>query len=119
MKHVLGPAGDFPEGSCRILRVGRRQIGVYNVEGRFYAVRNSCPHHGAPICMGTLGGTMVPSKPGEYSYGMENRVLRCPWHGWEFDIETGKALFGVDKSRVVTYPVEIEDGQLVIEAKGV
>jgi nitrite reductase/ring-hydroxylating ferredoxin subunit len=119
MKHVLGPVSDFPVGDCRILQVGRRSVGVYHVkDGEFFAVRNSCPHHGAPICLGRLGGTMVPSSAGEYRFGLPDRVLHCPWHGWEFDIATGKALFDTDKARLITYPVSIEQGQVCIEAKG-
>jgi nitrite reductase/ring-hydroxylating ferredoxin subunit len=119
MRHVLGPVEDFPEGECRILQVGRRSVGVYHLEdGTFHAVRNSCPHHGAPICLGPRTSTLVPSAPGEFELGYEGRVLRCPWHKWEFDLTTGKALFDVDKSRLVVYPVTVEDGELIIEAKG-
>ena len=118
-KHVLGPIEEFPRGEVRIVEVGRRSVGVFHFEdGSLRAVRNSCPHHGAPICTGRWSGTMVPSAPGEYLYGLEGSVLRCPWHGWEFDLNTGKALFDTAKSRLVTYPVSVEDGEVVIEAKG-
>ena len=62
--------------------------------------------------------TMVPSNAGEYHFDLPDRVLHCPWHGWEFDITTGKALFGTDKARLITYPVSVEQGQVCIEAKG-
>jgi 3-phenylpropionate/trans-cinnamate dioxygenase ferredoxin subunit len=118
MRHRLGSLDAFPEGGCTVVQVGRRSVGVFNVDGRLYAVRNSCPHHGAPICMGQFGGTMLPSAPGELSYGMENKVLRCPWHGWEYSIEDGSSVGGIDRSRQVTYPVSIEGDDVVIEAKG-
>jgi 3-phenylpropionate/trans-cinnamate dioxygenase ferredoxin subunit len=118
VKHRLGSVEDFPAGSCRILDVGRRSVGVYRLEdGSFFAVRNSCPHHGAPICIGHFGGTMLPSEAGEYKYGLSEHVVRCPWHGWEFDITTGRALFDIDKSRLVTYPVTVEDGDVFVEGK--
>lgn len=51
---------------------------------------------------------MLPSPPQEYIYGMENLVLACPWHGWEFDIRTGQALFDPSGVAVRAYPVKVE-----------
>lgn len=101
-----GTSADVVEGQCKIVELFDIEVGLFRVEGKVYAVRNYCPHHGAPICRGQIGGTMLPSAPGEYHFGMEGRVLHCPWHHWEYDITTGKSLFGVDRSRLVTYQVE-------------
>ncbi len=57
---------------------------------------------------------MLPSRPQEYRYGLDDSVLRCPWHGWEFDIRTGRSLFDPERMRVTTYPTLVEDGQLFI-----
>ena len=60
---------------------------------------------------------MLPSQPLDYQYGLEGRVLRCPWHGWEFDLETGEKLFDPGcRARVKTYPVAVEDGVVVVDA---
>lgn len=99
------------------MHVDGRSIGVFNVHGSFYALKNSCIHDQAPVCLGTIGATYLPSAPGEYVRGMESQVLRCPWHGWEFDITTGRSLFDPN-TRLVSYPVTIEDGQLVVEIGG-
>ena len=112
---VLGHVDDFPPGSHPILSVGGREIGVYNVEGKLYAVQNICPHALAPICRGTIGGTLLPSAPGEdFKPGLEGRVLRCVWHGWEFDVVTGHALFGIDKRKLLTFPVTVEGDQVMV-----
>ncbi len=58
---------------------------------------------------------MLPSRPQEYTYGMERHVLRCPWHGWEFDIATGRSLFDPERTRVRTYTVVVDDDQLFLE----
>ncbi len=58
-------------------------------------------------CLGSVGGTLKPSPPGHYDYGHHNRILRCPWHGWEFDITTGKSLFNPHATRVRTYDVTV------------
>jgi 3-phenylpropionate/trans-cinnamate dioxygenase ferredoxin subunit len=114
-KHVVAPIAELPPGSRRIVTVAGRAIGVFNVGGTLYAVRNVCPHAGAPLCQGTVGGTLLPSEPGTATYGLEGRVLRCPWHGLEFDIATGEVLFVPTPYRVATYPVRVEDGQVVVE----
>jgi nitrite reductase (NADH) small subunit len=85
------------------------------VDDEFFAVRNKCPHRGAPLCEGTVGGTFLTSRPNEYVFGMENRVLRCPWHGWEFDLRTGRSLFQPDEVRVKTYRVTVEDGVVFLD----
>jgi nitrite reductase (NADH) small subunit len=112
---VLGPASAFPQGRFRVVAVAGREIGVTRTAaGAVYAVRNSCPHRGAPVCMGTFGGTMLPSPRGVLSYGLEEEVLRCPWHGWEFDLGTGRALFGTASRRLVTYPAALRGGEIVL-----
>jgi nitrite reductase (NADH) small subunit len=118
VKYVLGRVEEFPEGTRRIVSIDRGSVGVYHLDGSFFAVRNFCPHRGAPMCEGTWGGTMKPSRPGTYELALEGRVLRCPWHGWEYDLESGASVYGINKKRLVTYPVEIANGQVVIEASG-
>lgn len=116
MEHRLGHVGEFPDRNAVIVEAGGRSIGVFNVDGRFYAVKNVCPHKQAPICRGTLEGTMLPTDtPGHFEYGREDMVLKCPWHGWEFDLPTGECLFGVSDRRVKVYPVEVRDGQVYLE----
>lgn len=108
---------ELPPGSRRVVSVEGREIGVLNVDGTLYGVRNRCPHQGAELCRGTVGGTMLPSDPYEYHFGLDGYVLRCPWHGWEFDLRTGEKLFDPgSRVRTKTYPVTVEDGVVVLEA---
>lgn len=107
-KHVIGPVAEFPAGTRRMLVVEGRPIGIFNVNGSYYALKNSCPHQGAPLCVGTVTGMTLPSAPGEYLYGREGEIVRCPWHGWEFDITTGKSIFDPHKCLVKTYDVTVE-----------
>lgn len=113
--HVVCPAAELPPGTRKIIDVGGRSIGVFNVGGELYALRNSCPHKGAPLCEGTVGGTMIPSDPHTYVYGLDDRLLRCPWHGWEIDLATGRPALISAPGRVRTYPVAVRDGQVVID----
>jgi len=110
---VLFPASELAEGQRRIVHVDALVIGVFNIAGRFYAIKDVCPHQAAPLCKGTIEATHAPSDVHTFCPAMSNRVLRCPWHGWEFDIITGQALHD-PQMRVATYPVEIEDGNVLV-----
>lgn len=84
-------------------------IGVFNVHGEFFALRSSCPHQGAPLCRGKVTGTTVASRPFEVDYERDGEIIKCPWHGWEFDITSGRSVFNPHKVRVRTYDVTVEE----------
>lgn len=114
-KIEVGLASEIAPGEKKIVEEGALSIGVYNIGGAFFAIKNVCPHAGAPLCQGHIQTTHRPSEVGKYDPALEGRVLRCPWHGWEFDIVTGKGLYDT-KSRVATYPVTIgEDGKVRVQ----
>ncbi|SDO24640.1 3-phenylpropionate/trans-cinnamate dioxygenase ferredoxin subunit [Paenibacillus sp. yr247] len=108
MRHEICYVKDLPKGTNKILTLEGRSVGVFNVNDEFYALKNSCPHQGAPLCVGTVTGMTLPSMPGEYLYGKEGEIVRCPWHGWEFDILTGKSIYDPHKCLVKTYDVAVE-----------
>lgn len=107
-RHVVGKASDIPPGGRTIVTAEGRSIGVFNVHGTFHALRNSCPHQAAPLCLGSIKGMTMPSQPGEYIWAREGEILRCPWHGWEFDITTGRSIFNPHRTRVRAYDVTVE-----------
>jgi nitrite reductase (NADH) small subunit len=109
---VVGRLSEFPPGTRKIVTFGGRSIGVFNIGGQFYALRNQCPHQGAPLCRGRVKGTTIPGKPYEYVYGRDQEIIQCPWHGWEFEITTGRTFFNPHRMRVKTYEVTVEpDGE--------
>ena len=67
---------DCPPGSARELVVAERVLALYNIEGAFFALDGVCPHQGGPLGKGTLEGCIVT----------------CPWHGWQFDVASGRHL---------------------------
>jgi len=109
-------ATELAPGQRRAVEVGRRSICVLNSGGRFFAVRNRCPHQGSQLCFGTVGGTMLPSRPHQLVFGLEGQVLRCAWHAWEFDLETGRSLFDPEGKRVKVYPAGVDDGMVWVDA---
>jgi nitrite reductase/ring-hydroxylating ferredoxin subunit len=111
---VIGRADEVPAGGRKIVQIDHLSIGVFRLADGFHAVRNYCPHQGAELCKGSLHGTYRPGAVAEFTPALDGRVLRCPWHGWEFDIVTGKGLYDA-KSRVMTYEVKVtEAGDLVV-----
>src|SRR4051812_25067011 len=91
-RHPVCNTSDLAPGERKIIQIDNRSIGVFNVNGTFIAVLNVCPHELAPVCAGAVGGTTEKSQPNEYRYSREGQILRCPWHGWEFDLLTGSCL---------------------------
>lgn len=113
---VVCSVEDLPRGSKRIITVGGREIGILNVEGRLFALNNLCPHAGAPLCLGDTTGTTQSTGPYQVRWVSDGQVIRCPWHGWEFDLESGRTIS--DPPRYAkTYRIFVEDGIIVVEAK--
>ncbi len=104
---------EIPPGGRKLVEVNGRSLGIFNVRGHFVAVLNACPHELAPVCLGRVGGTTLPSPPGEFLWGREGEILACPWHGWEFDLLTGKALAD-ERKRLCLFPVVVEDGTVFV-----
>jgi len=104
--HPVCIVAELPPGSRKIVAFGKVSVGIFNVTGAYHAYRNICPHAGAPVCEGSVAGTTLPSLVYEYKTGREGCILRCPWHGWEFDLTTGEHL--VDpRTRLKRIPVEV------------
>ena len=114
-KHVVARAADIPPGGRKLVTVRGRPIAVFNLGGTFYGLLNRCPHQGGPMCEGVLTGLIEADTPGTYRYSREGEVLRCPWHGWEFDIRTGQSWCDPEKVSLRNYSVEVAPGQRVVE----
>ncbi|MBI0374790.1 Rieske 2Fe-2S domain-containing protein [Streptomyces albiflaviniger] len=112
MRYVVGPAADLPPGSSTVVYPDRVKsgIGVFNVDGEFYALKNTCPHMGGPLCQGTVRGTsaaeVTPDKQPEVRWERTGEIVSCPWHHWEFEIKTGRTIFA-SRQKVRGYPVSV------------
>ncbi|MBC8102426.1 MAG: Rieske (2Fe-2S) protein [Cytophagales bacterium] len=106
MWQPVAEVGEVAPGEPKIVSVNGKEIGIFCEGGRYFAVLNFCPHFGAPICRGKVFGAVTATEPGKLSYDPDRLVLRCPWHRWEFDLETGQALTPI-RQRLKTYPVQV------------
>ena len=96
---IRGGAQILP-GTARAARVGRYDVAIFNVGGELFALENSCPHQGGPLADGWL----------------ENGLVTCPWHGWCFDVRTGKMTLG-DYARVPRFAVVRDGADLLVASR--
>jgi nitrite reductase (NADH) small subunit len=93
----VAAAADVPPGTGMVVRADVKTLAVFNVDGQYYAVDNTCPHRGGPLGEGDLDGA----------------VVACPWHGWAWDVTTGGNVNN-PAVRVARYPVLVEDGEIFV-----
>jgi 3-phenylpropionate/trans-cinnamate dioxygenase ferredoxin subunit len=111
----IGSSRDFVIGELKLVEVNKREIGVVRLQnGELRAVMNRCPHKGAPICRGIIGGAWGSTGPGEITLDKSRDVLVCPWHGFAFDLSTGKEVYWKRASRLRMYAIEEILGEVLV-----
>ena len=113
-KYVVGTVEEIAPGTKKIVEVGGRSIGIYNVNGEYFALLNRCPHQAGPLCQGNTHGFLRSGAVGEYEYSRPGEIVRCPWHGWEFDVRTGQSWFDPVQVRVRRYNVIVTSGSEIV-----
>jgi 3-phenylpropionate/trans-cinnamate dioxygenase ferredoxin subunit len=98
---VVAPVEDLPPGQVKIVSAGEISVGVYNLDGDFYAIEDRCSHDDGPLCEG--------------EFDPETGVAICPRHGASFDIRSGRALTLPAYEPVETFSVRVEDGLVRVE----
>lgn len=115
MKHFVGKIEEFSNRKNKRVKVGRKNLLIWKKDHLFFATSEECPHQGASLSSVELTGTMVPSDPKKLSYGLEGCIIRCPWHAWEFNVETGRKMYVEDQRCLVTYKVLVENDNVYIK----
>ena len=93
---TVGPVEELPPGEVKIVRAGELAIGVYNLNGEYYAIEDRCSHDDGPLAEG--------------DFDVEEAVAICPRHGARFDIKTGRALSLPAYQPVEAFEVLVEGG---------
>lgn len=94
----VAATSDIPVGQGRTIEVNGKHIAVFNVEGTFHAIDNTCKHRGGPLGEGELEGTTVA----------------CPWHGWTYNVTSGEC-FDDPSCTLDRFAVKIEGDALMVE----
>lgn len=96
---TVAKTADVKPGQGLIAEAGGRSLAVFNVDGKFHVIDNTCCHRGGPLGDGELDGT----------------VVTCPWHGWQYDVTTGRCIAPSPNASVPAYPVTVDGGEIKIE----
>jgi nitrite reductase/ring-hydroxylating ferredoxin subunit len=94
---IVARVAQCPPGTCIELVAAGRMIALFNVAGEFFALDGVCPHQGGPLGKGALSG----------------HIVTCPWHGWQFDVRTGRNQITptICQGRI---PVQVEGDLIVV-----
>lgn len=112
----MAPLSGFADGERRIVEVGGRSIGVFRVGESFYGIRNRCPHQGGPLCLGHVLGDAVADAPGQARVSDDPLRIACPWHGWEYDLDSGQSFMGGAVAGVRSYGARVEPGAALLDS---
>jgi nitrite reductase/ring-hydroxylating ferredoxin subunit len=110
-RFVVAEVDEIPDGSNKVVTVKGRPIVVFNLGGEFFALLNRCPHEGAALCKGARIGLTRSGEAGTYDYSRPGEMVRCPWHGWEFDLRTGQSYCDPQNTTVRAFKASVEDGE--------
>ena len=92
-RHIVARTTEIPPGGNKVVGVEGRDIVVFHVNGEFFALLNRCPHAGAPLDKAACVARLTSPEPGVYQRSRVGELLRCAWHGWEFDMRNGQSWF--------------------------
>ena len=95
----VGAKADIGPGSSVKIEVSGKEVAVFNIGGNFYAIDDTCVHRGGSLSEGSI----------------EEKVVACPWHGWQYDVTTGGCLTN-PAAQLTKYEVKVEAGEVFISA---
>jgi nitrite reductase/ring-hydroxylating ferredoxin subunit len=98
-EYLVCKEADIPEGGSITVKAGKRNISVFKISGEFYAINDYCSHKGASLCQGIVD--------------TDNKVVRCPWHLWDWSLESGH-LEAYSKKRQPIYKTDVINGEVLL-----
>ena len=115
-EYSAGKVADYAEGDRKVIVCGNAEIGVFLIDGEFYAWHNRCWHRGGPVCQGRILKRVVEPVDAErkvraQQYDPQDTHIICPWHGYEFNIKTGRHP-GHPEARVRKAKLKLRDGEV-------
>ena len=95
--HEVGSAEETPPGTGKAVAIDGRAVALFNIDGTYYAIEGTCLHRGGPVGEGDL----------------EETTVTCPWHGWQYDVTTGRNLMDPDIG-LTKHDVKVENGVVMV-----
>lgn len=117
-EHKVAEVDELENGDRVVMELEGREIGVFKIEGKYFAYTSWCAHQSGPICEGQVGGTVEAtfdrdSRETTREWTREGQLIRCPWHDWEYDLESGECL-SKQGIRLPEHDVRVEDGEIIV-----
>ena len=117
-EYAVGSSADVPEGGRLVVDAGEKTIGVFRFQGRLHAYENTCPHMGGPVCQGLIipaVNEVLDEQRASTGFAFDEGDLRvvCPWHGFEFSIQTG-CHPAAPRFKLLPVTVEEQDGTIYV-----
>jgi nitrite reductase/ring-hydroxylating ferredoxin subunit len=117
-RHRAARSEGIPDNGRLVVDIGDETVGIFRVRGRLFAYRNTCAHMGGPVCQGLIIPAvreLIDERKISTGYAFDESEMRivCPWHGYEFSIETGSHP-GKPSIRLTPVPVEEVEGEIYV-----
>ena len=117
-RRLAGRSDSISEHGRLVVDIGEKTVGIFRVNGRLFAYENTCPHMGGPVCQGLIIPAVrevINDKQVSTGYAFDESEMRivCPWHGYEFKIETGSHP-AKESIRLKAVPVEEKGGEVYV-----
>ena len=97
---TVAKVSEIKEGEGKVVEANGKTIALFNVDGDFFAIENTCKHQGGPLGEGICDGN----------------VVTCPWHQWKYDVTTGVNV-GNPQVKVDTYEVQVEGEEVKVKVE--
>jgi nitrite reductase (NADH) small subunit len=117
-EYSAGSVAEFADGDRKVVLCGQAEVGVFKIDGEFYAWHNRCAHLAGPICQGRIMKRVVEPVDADHcvrtqAYDESETHIVCPWHGYEYSIKTGRHP-GNDRIRLRSADIVIRDGEIYV-----
>ncbi len=114
-KHVVADVAGFKDREIRPVDVNGKAICLVRLDGEFFALADRCPHGGAKLSGGMISNQVESDGPGDYRLCRRDEMLKCPWHGWEYDVRTGQSWSDPKSTRTRAFVAEAVHGSDLVK----
>lgn len=114
-RHVIAPVDSFAHREIRHIEVDGKGICLLRLNDEFFALADRCPHGGARLSGGRISNTVESDGPGDYRVCRQEEMLKCPWHGWEYDVRTGQSWSDPKSTRTRSFAAETINGAELVK----
>ncbi|WP_254525617.1 Rieske (2Fe-2S) protein [Natrinema caseinilyticum] len=117
-EYTVADADEIDVGERILVQIEGKPIGIFNIDNEYVAYLSWCAHQSGPCAEGNITGTKTASfdpdtLQTDLEYVKEGEILNCPWHGWEYDLQSGECL-SRDNISLASFPVSVDDGKIVV-----